>query len=287
MTKLRIGIAALVVCAALVGGIAYAAIPDANGVIFACYAKNGGALRVSDTGGCKSTEVALSWNHVGPPGLTWRGEWASGSSYQPRDAVLYQGSSYIAIFANQGSTPPNSNWMLLASKGEKGDTGATGPQGPVGPQGPTGPQGPQGPKGDKGDTGPAGPAGSTTRVYVKRVARADAPQNSSPVVISLAVPAGAYLVNVTATAVDDSTEDIGVQCGLEDGVYPRVNTAAAASSSGSGSTTLGAEGALAITTAPTYSTDATLKLDCSSLIGSDHLQDILITALKVDSVTAE
>lgn len=166
LTRLRVVVVLAAVALAVVG-IARAAIPDSNGVIHACYAKSGGAMRVSDTGGCKSTEVALSWNQVGPPGLTWRGEWAPGSSYAVRDAVLYQGSSYIAIFANQGSAPPNSNWMLLAAKGEKGDkgdAGATGAQGPAGPQGLKGEKGDKGDKGDTGDPGPAGAAGSSIRI---------------------------------------------------------------------------------------------------------------------------
>lgn len=161
ITRARaIVVAAAVVIAAAVG-IAKAAIPDGNGVIRACYSKNGGALRVSDTGDCKSTELSLSWSQIGPAGLTWRGEWASGSSYQVRDAVLYQGSSYIALFANQGSAPPSSNWMLLAAKGEKGDAGTTGATGPAGPQGPSGATGPTGP------AGPAGPAGPSWRIYVR------------------------------------------------------------------------------------------------------------------------
>lgn len=49
-------------------GIAYAAVPDGTGVIHACYAKNSGSLRVSDTAECKSGEVALSWNQIGPAG---------------------------------------------------------------------------------------------------------------------------------------------------------------------------------------------------------------------------
>jgi hypothetical protein len=49
-----------------------ASIPDANGVIHACYAKAGtpsqGDLRVTDSGICKPTENPLDWNQVGPTG---------------------------------------------------------------------------------------------------------------------------------------------------------------------------------------------------------------------------
>jgi hypothetical protein len=58
------------------GGIAYAAIPDSNGVIHACYlnAAGGqpqGSLRVIDTAKsqtCKATETALNFNQTGPQG---------------------------------------------------------------------------------------------------------------------------------------------------------------------------------------------------------------------------
>ena len=121
-----------VVGSVLVGGAAFAAIPDSNGVINGCYQKNVGNLRVIDPSAgdsCRPSEIPISWSQTGP----------------------------------QGPAGP---------QGPKGDTGATGPQGPKGDTGATGPQGPkgdtgaQGPKGDTGATGlqgpvgPQGPAGS-------------------------------------------------------------------------------------------------------------------------------
>lgn len=133
---------------------------SAEDVIQACYLKNGGTLRFSSTGTCKSTETAIAWNKAGPAGLTWRGEWVGTSSYVARDAVSFGGASWIAVVDNQGSTPGESgNWMLLAAAGESGAQGAVGPEGPAGPAGPAGPIGP---KGDQGDTGPAGPPGPAT-----------------------------------------------------------------------------------------------------------------------------
>jgi hypothetical protein len=55
---------------ALGGGIAYATIPDNNGVIHACYKQNSGQLRVSDDGGCSSSESPLDWNQSGSQGPT-------------------------------------------------------------------------------------------------------------------------------------------------------------------------------------------------------------------------
>jgi hypothetical protein len=54
-----------------VGGIAYAAIPDANGVINSCYSKSTGGLRVAERAtDCRSGETALSWNQQGRVGPT-------------------------------------------------------------------------------------------------------------------------------------------------------------------------------------------------------------------------
>ncbi len=94
-------LALLAVAAALaVAGVAYATIPDGNGVIHGCYAKSGGSLRVIDASvtNCKSTETSLDWNVQGPAGP-------------------------------QGPQGP---------QGLQGDPGPTGPQGPAGPAGPSG-----------------------------------------------------------------------------------------------------------------------------------------------------
>jgi hypothetical protein len=88
-------------------GVAVAAIPAADGTINACFKRNGGALRVSDTGTCSSTEISLSWNQRGEQGVPG-----------PEGA--------------QGQTGP------------AGPAGTAGAQGETGPAGPAGEQGPQG-----------------------------------------------------------------------------------------------------------------------------------------------
>lgn len=59
-----------ILAAAAASGIAYASIPDGNGVIHGCYQKAAGVLRVIDpaTASCHSSEVALNWNQTGPAG---------------------------------------------------------------------------------------------------------------------------------------------------------------------------------------------------------------------------
>jgi hypothetical protein len=51
--------------------IAYATIPDSEGVIHGCYKTVGGALRVINTdegGACLASETSLAWNQTGPQG---------------------------------------------------------------------------------------------------------------------------------------------------------------------------------------------------------------------------
>ena len=112
--KRYLGVVA-VATVALVGGVAYASIPDAGGVIRGCYKPNVGPgnLRVIDPAKgqqCATTEHHLDWNQIGPSG--------------PQGA-----------------------------QGPSGPQGAQGPSGPQGIQGASGPSGPKGDKGDPGTSG--------------------------------------------------------------------------------------------------------------------------------------
>jgi hypothetical protein len=51
----------------VVAVVVQAAIPDASGVIHACYRANGN-LRLVDKSNCTSSETALTWNQMGPQG---------------------------------------------------------------------------------------------------------------------------------------------------------------------------------------------------------------------------
>jgi hypothetical protein len=105
----RLGLALCVLAAATVGlaGLAYAAIPDAGGVIHTCYndtSNPSGQMRVIDSEKgqvCAKNEKALAFNQTGPQGP-------------------------------QGPAGP---------AGPAGPEGAQGPAGPAGPIGATGPQG--------------------------------------------------------------------------------------------------------------------------------------------------
>jgi hypothetical protein len=68
--KMKLGIGLVAVALAAVVGVAYATIPDSNGVIHACYNKSTGTLRVIDSSvtNCPSNDTALNWNVQGPQG---------------------------------------------------------------------------------------------------------------------------------------------------------------------------------------------------------------------------
>lgn len=66
-----------------------------------------------------------------------RGDYAAGTAYEPLDAVLYSGSTWIAKIPTTGNAPPtlpttsNAQWQLMAQKGNDG----TGTGDVVGPSG--------------------------------------------------------------------------------------------------------------------------------------------------------
>ena len=98
----------------LAGGVAYASIPDSNGVIHGCYLKVLGTLRVIDSPSqhCNTSfEVPIQWNQQGVPGTNG----AAGPA---------------------GPTGPTGAASTVA-----GPTGAAGAAGATGPTGPTGPTG--------------------------------------------------------------------------------------------------------------------------------------------------
>jgi hypothetical protein len=97
MSKRKIAAVAAGIAAVAAGSVAFAAIPDGNGVIHGCYGKPGsarpGAVRVIDTGNgeaCTSNQSPLNWNQPGPTGPTGakgdKGD--TGDAGQPGPATL-------------------------------------------------------------------------------------------------------------------------------------------------------------------------------------------------------
>ena len=81
-------VAILVGALVTTGGLAYAAIPDAGGVIHTCYTKSSGAWRVIDTGlgqSCKANEAALDLYSKGGADLAFLGKTATAADSDKLD----------------------------------------------------------------------------------------------------------------------------------------------------------------------------------------------------------
>jgi len=163
-----IGLAAVIVGAAGLATAAYAAIPDSQGVIHACYNTNNGAVRVVGSGGCRNDEAPLTWNQTGPPGL-------AGAA---------------------GAAGPAGPAGPTGAPGAAGTPGAQGPEGPVGPAGPPGatgvlvPQDPPGASGSSAAYSTSSNAIGTTGGWA-----------ATPATVNrLTVPAGDYVVWATGQA---------------------------------------------------------------------------------------
>ncbi|HEY3578214.1 MAG TPA: hypothetical protein VGK68_09530 [Gaiellaceae bacterium] len=92
----------------VVGGIAYATIPDASGIIHGCYQKNQGTLRIVDTDkaqSCSSSESPLTWSQTGPPGQ-------QGPPGPTGPSDIWSVNGYDAGFK---SLAPFNSWVDLAT----------------------------------------------------------------------------------------------------------------------------------------------------------------------------
>jgi len=100
---------------------------------------------------------------VGLAGLNWLDAWDASVTYQPTDAVSFDGSSWVAKAGNVASKPSGdaATWGLLAAQGLPGPVGPVGPLGSQGPAGSPGAPGTAGAPGPQGLQGEPGPSGST------------------------------------------------------------------------------------------------------------------------------
>jgi hypothetical protein len=93
----------------VVGGVAFAAIPDSNGLINACYDNTTGAVRLVDAqpGNCAKTgETGISWNQTGPAGP--RGEAGSpGAPGAPGVSTAYVVRGSRTLDARPRHNPSN------------------------------------------------------------------------------------------------------------------------------------------------------------------------------------
>lgn len=75
-----------------------------------------------DKGDAGDTGNAGPQGEQGEPGIQWRGDWNSITTYVERDVVYSGGSSYICISTNTNQEPPNATyWELIAQRGIDGE----------------------------------------------------------------------------------------------------------------------------------------------------------------------
>jgi hypothetical protein len=110
-----VAVAFVVVVAIAVAGIAYASIPDANGVIHGCYAKTTGKLRVIDSGGngCTSGENPLDWSQTGPTGTT--GSTGATGATGPTGPTGALSSAYLDAYEPALEVVPAGNAVVFDS----------------------------------------------------------------------------------------------------------------------------------------------------------------------------
>jgi hypothetical protein len=90
-----LGVAASVVLALAVAGVAYASIPGPDGAIHGCYAKNGNFSVVDSTQKCASNQTSLTWNQTGPAGP--QGQQGQQGPAGPAGSTGPQGPAGIAV----------------------------------------------------------------------------------------------------------------------------------------------------------------------------------------------
>jgi hypothetical protein len=161
-----------------------------------------------------------------------------------------------------------------------------GPAGHTGPHGATGPQGPQGAPGPQGATGPQGPPGVTTGYasFNSNAVSLPAGYLNITMVGSLSLPAGTFLVNVTALAQGYLTTPDSVECSLWDGGGGYPLDTGAASLAPDPNFFGNAAGNITITTATTNG--GTMQVGCSDDNGQASVEYVSITATPISTLQA-
>jgi Collagen triple helix repeat (20 copies) len=75
-----------------------------------------------------ATGASGATGSAGAVGMNFRGGWTSGTNYAVNDAVVYSGSTYLALSAGTNLQPDAhaEAWMVIAQAGGAGPTGAAG-----------------------------------------------------------------------------------------------------------------------------------------------------------------
>ena len=147
---------------AVPAAIAYATVPDGNGVFHACV-KRDGSIRMIDPDAnrprradCHGDETEVSWNQGGGTPTGGAGPAGPVGATGATGATGAQGPA-----GAKGATGPAGATGAVGATGAAGAAGATGPQGATGARGAAGDDGATGATGAAGADGATGPAGAT------------------------------------------------------------------------------------------------------------------------------
>jgi hypothetical protein len=178
----------------------------------------------------------------------------------------------------KGETGPQGETGAKGDPGVQGDRGVKGLKGDTGAKGDPGVQGDPGVKGDQGDPGVKGDQGETgpSDVYSARLTlKAITPGFGYQPVVSVALPAGNYLVSATQTAESEGGQST-VECAIFSGptsvvtFYARVPTGLSGTVAGQATIALSAE--------------TTVSEQCGS---TEHVMDLsgpVLSAIKVGTL---
>jgi hypothetical protein len=113
MGKAYTAVALCAVTFLALGGVAYASIPDPDGLIHGCYRNTSGDMRVIDSEEtCQSNETPLNWQQAAPAGFLLS------VSYTPWSTSIPAGStSTVIVECPSGAVPPEDRFALNSGLG--------------------------------------------------------------------------------------------------------------------------------------------------------------------------
>ena len=186
-----------------------------DGVIYGCYDKSSGRLRIVDAERrCGGDERSVTWNDRGRRGdIGAKGVDGRPGPAGPKGDVGPAGPT--GAKGDDGVPGPAGAAGPAGSDGQSGPQGLIGPDGPPGRDGSAGPRGASGPEGPPGPQGERGPAGiSGFEVVTARMP--DSGFNSdSPKRAVAQCPSGKRVVG-TGASIDASNGDLDGQVALQE-----------------------------------------------------------------------
>lgn len=179
------------------------------------------------------------------------------------------------------STEKALSWNQVGPRGPQGETGPQGTQGTQGAQGPQGVQGPRGFTGDKGDRGEPGlpSVAYFDQVGAFRIHHGDDIPNL-PVIMSVTVPAGSYVIQAKGTAADSEDSPNSGGCLLLD----KNELAGLLDRGAFGWSRKDQKVAWNISTVETFPSQTTLMVKCGSFANETFMFDGTLLATPVASV---